>query len=818
MAAFSQMPTGNIHKTTKILVQSNSKFPKQNHSPILFFVYCFTPIRLPIVKKLFIISLLVILVYTYSCSGNKQDSIGIEENGAISYNFQVRPIFSDKCFKCHGPDANKRQAGLRLDIESEALKALQEHPRAHALVPGKPNESELFLRVSSTDTSIMMPPQNSHLPALTEPEIAIIKKWIEQGARYEKHWAFIEPKKAEIPKVKNTEWPKNQIDYFVLQVLEKRHLAPNEEADKERLLKRVFLDIIGLPPTPQQTEKFLKDSSPNAYEKAVDDLLQQPAYGERMAIPWLDIARYADSHGYQDDNYRTQWPWRDWVIHAFNKNMPYDQFISWQLAGDLMPNATKEQMLATGFNRNHKITEEGGVVDEEYRVEYVVDRTNTLGRGIMGVTIECAKCHDHKYDPFTQKEYYQMTAFFNNIKEVGLEATVGGPETYAKNPRMEITKEDLQGILSFVNKTDTNKLEVSVMKDRDTLRKSYILTRGNYDQHAEEVEPGTPASILPFPSTYPRNRLGLAQWLFNDKNPLTARVFVNRIWQEFFGRGIVKSAADFGMQGDLPSHPALLDWLAVDFRENGWNIKRLVKQMVMSATYRQSAVISKEKLKTDPENIYLSRAPRLRLPAELVKDLVLASSGLLNRKIGGTSVKAYQPPGLWELATSGRGILASYKQDTGDAVYRRGMYTFIKRTVPPPNMAIFDASNRDQCEVKRSRTNTPLQALTMMNDPTVLEASVALSDQLLKSGNGSEVLIETAFRKIICRSPNQKEKTILSGYYQDKMEYYTKNKKAAEKAIIAGQYKATSKKSIQLAALMQVIEVMYNMEEAITKT
>ncbi len=766
-------------------------------------------------KKLFVASVITVLVYTYSCTSNNKQVSGDE---TISYNFQVRPIFSDKCYKCHGPDANKRQAGLRLDIENEAYKALQEHPRAHALVPGNPDQSELYLRISSTDTSIMMPPANSHLPGLTVNEIDIIKKWIQQGARYEKHWAFTAPKKPLLPKIDKSEWPKNPIDYFVLQQMEKQGLSPNEEADKERLIKRVSLDLTGLPPSPEQTKKFLADQSTNAYDQVVDALLAQPAYGERMALPWLDIARYADSHGYQDDNYRTQWPWRDWVIHAFNKNMPYDQFVSWQLAGDLLPNANKEQLLATGFNRNHKITEEGGVVDEEYRVEYVVDRTNTLGRGILGVTIECAKCHDHKYDPFSQKEYYQLFAFFNNIKEVGIESTVGGPETYAKNPRMEITKDDISGLLNYINKTDTSKLEVSIMKERDTLRKAFILNRGNYDQQLAEVEPATPASILPFPADYPRNRLGLAEWLFNEKNPLTSRVFVNRIWQEFFGRGIVKSAADFGMQGDLPSHPALLDWLAVDFRENGWNIKRLVKQIVLSATYRQSAVVSREKLKTDPENIYLSHAPRLRLPAELVKDLVLASSGLLNRKIGGTSVKAYQPPGLWELATSGRGLLATYKQDSGQDIYRRGMYTFIKRTVPPPNMMIFDASSRDQCEVKRSRTNTPLQALVMMNDPTVLEASLALSDQLLKQSTKGSGVVEEAFKKIICRMPEKKEASLLMDYWNEKQSYFANNKKLADKTIAVGQYKPVTKDNAALAALMQVIEVIYNMEEAITKT
>lgn len=774
-------------------------------------------------KKLLIFSTFITILIVLQFSSCKSNSDEVDGSGMVSYNFQIRPILSDKCYNCHGPDATKRQAGLRLDIASEAYKALQEHPRAHALVPGNPELSELFVRVSSTDTSMMMPPPSSNIAPLTESEIALIKKWIEQGAKYEKHWAFVVPQKTALPKVKNKKWAKNEIDLFVLEQLEKRNLSPNEEADKERLLKRVSFDLTGLPPTPDQTERFLKDDSPDAYEKMVDELLKQPTYGERMALPWLDAARYADSHGYQDDNYRTQWPWRDWVIHAFNNNMPYNTFITWQLAGDLLPNATKEELLATGFNRNHKITEEGGVIDEEYRVEYVADRTNTLGRAILGVTLECAKCHDHKFDPISQKEYFEMYAFFNNIREVGLESTVGGPETFAKNPRMEITKEDLQGVLSFIHKTDTNKLEVSIMKEiepngKDTMRKTYLLERGNYDQHGEQVEPSTPVAILPFPADYPKNRLGLTEWLFNPQNPLTARAFVNRMWQEFFGRGIVKSSADFGMQGDLPSHPALLDWLAVDFREHGWDIKRLVKQIVLSATYRQSAVTTPEKLKQDPENIYLSHAPRLRLPAELIRDMVLASSGLLNKTIGGPSVKPYQPEGLWEMATSGRGLLSTYKQDTGQLLYRRGIYVFIKRTVPPPNMMIFDASNRDLCEMKRSRTNTPLQALVMMNDPTVLEASLALADQILQMKTSPEIAVETAFRKIICRHPEKKETDILVNYLKEQQAYFKANTEAAAKELKVGEYKPKTSSKTELAAMMHVMEVIYNMEEAITKT
>ncbi len=576
-------------------------------------------------------------------------------------------------------------------------------------------------------------------------------------------------------------------------------------------------DLTGLPPSLDLMNRFLADKSPNAYEKVVDELMQSPAYGEKMTLHWLDVARYADSHGYQDDNYRTQWPWRDWVIHAFNENLPYDKFVTWQLAGDLMPNGTKEQLLATGFNRNHKITEEGGVINEEYRVAYVTDRTNTFGKALLGCTIECAHCHDHKYDPFSQKEYYQLFAFFNQVKEPGIQSTVGGPETYAKRPLIQISNDDVKGILKFVNKQDTGKLIVSVMGDSEYYRKTYILKRGNYDTHGDEVEPATPKAILPFASSYPKNRLGLAEWLFDPKNPLTARVFVNQTWQEFFGRGIVKTSEDFGMQGNLPSHPELLDWLAVDFRDHGWDIKRLVKQMVMSATYRQSAVISPEKLKLDPDNSLLSHGPRYRLPAEFVRDMVLASSGLLNPTVGGPSVNPYQPPGLWENATSGRGILANYKQVHGPNLYRRGMYTLIKRTVPPVEMAIFDASNRDQCEVRRLRTNTPLQALLMENDPTVLEAARVLAAKLLQDKSSDGDKIEKAFRLIICRTPTQQELGILKGYYNDELK--TIDQKAAQKVLSVGEYPVPEGlNKITLAAMMKTVDAIYNLEEAITKT
>ena len=753
-----------------------------------------------------------------SCHSSNSKSVASEDiPDVVSYNFNIRPILSDKCFKCHGPDANKRKADLRLDLPEGAFAALKDEPSAHAIVPGDPEASELYRRITSPDSDQLMPTPGSHLKRLSPFEVALIKKWIKQGAKYEKHWAFVAPKLPAIPDVNDKGWPKNEIDYFVRFKQEQMGFEPNPEADKERLLKRLSFDLNGLPPDIKLMDKFLADNSPKAYEKIVDELMARPQYGEKMALHWLDIARYADSHGYQDDNYRTQWPWRDWVIHAYNENLPYKDFITWQLAGDQIPGHTQEQLLATGFNRNHKITEEGGVIDEEYRVAYVTDRTNTFGKALLGITLECAHCHDHKYDPFSQKDYYQLFSFFNSVKEPGIQSTVGGPETYAKRPMMQISNDDVKGLLKFVNKQDTGKLIVSVMGDSEVYRKTYILKRGNYDSHGDEVFPATPASILPFNSKYPKNRLGLANWLFDDQNPLTARVYVNQLWEEFFGRGIVKTLGDFGMQGELPSNPALLDWLAVDFRSHGWNVKRLVKQIVMSATYRQSAVVDPEKLKNDPDNMLLARGPRNRLPAEFIRDMVLSSSGLLNKTIGGPSVNPYQPPGLWESTTSGRGQLASYRQVHGRDLYRRGMYTLIKRTSPPVEMAIFDASNRDQCEVQRLRTNTPLQALEMLNDPTMLEGARVLAAKVLQENSTPNEKINEAFRKIICRKPTANEMDILTGYYNEQL--HAINQTDAGKLINVGESPVPAgMNKITLAAMMKVIDTIYNLEEAITKT
>jgi hypothetical protein len=751
-------------------------------------------------------------VYVRCTDSNAQDG-GIPD--VIDYNYHIRPILSDRCFKCHGPDANKRKANLRLDTPEGAYAAFKDSPSMHAIVPGNPEASDAFQRLITKDTSLLMPTPSSHL-TVSAHEIKLIEKWIQQGAVYKPHWAFIKPTKSALPAA-DEDWVRNPIDYFVYAKMTEKSLKPSPEASKEQLLKRVCLDLTGLPPSLDMQDRFLKDDSPQAYEKIVNELLGSKHYGEKMSIQWLDLARYADSHGYQDDGLRTMWPWRDWVIHAFNSNYSYAKFVTWQLAGDLLPRPSKEMLLATGFNRNHKITQEGGVIDEEYRVEYVNDRTNTFSKSFLALTFECARCHDHKYDPISQKDYYSTYAFFNQVPEKGLFGTIDA--SFADPPNMSITTKDVQSILKFIHKKDTASVDVMVMADSSKRRPTYVLSRGNYDMPGPEVGVGIPKSILPYSHTkYGQNRLGLARWVLDPQNPLTSRVFVNRMWAQFFGRGIVKTVGDFGMQGELPTHPELLDWLAVDFQSHGWNIKRLVKQIVMSATYQQASTVTSESQQVDPENIYLSRMSRIRIPAEQIRDQVLASAGILNPEIGGPSVKTYQPKGLWEVATSGRGSLMNYIQDHNQDLYRRGMYVFIKRTVPPPTMLIFDASNRDQCEVQRGRTNTPLQALVMMNDPHVLESSRVLASQFSHEKGSLEEKLTRAFRRIVCRAPKEKELAMLKKYYETEQASCVQNPKKVQHLMKIGEYKQ-DKAAVtgSTAAMMLTIQLIYNMEETIMR-
>jgi hypothetical protein len=598
-------------------------------------------------------------------------------------------------------------------------------------------------------------------------------------------------------------------------------LKPSPEAPPEQLVRRLYLDLTGLPPAPEEVEAYVNSGDPDAYTSLVGRLLNSEAYAEYMAQQWLDVARYADSHGYQDDSYRSMWPWRDWVIHAFRTNMPYDRFITLQLAGDLLPDADYETILATGFNRNHPITQEGGVIDEEYRSAYVSDRTNTLGKGILGLTLECAKCHDHKYDPITQRDYFSLYAFFNQVNEKGLQmdaVQAANRRYFADAPSLRLDPQNLPELLNFIRFPDSSAVEVMVLND-STPRETFVLNRGEYDQYGRMVEANTPEIILEFSDGLPRNRLGLARWLTDPCHPLTARVYVNRLWAMLFGRGLVETVEDFGNQGRLPSHPELLDWLAADFVESGWDVRAIIKTMVTSATYRQRSDANPRQRELDPENIWLSRGPRYRMSAEMIRDYVLATSGLLNRQSGGPSVKPYQPEGLWEETNAGgnRGILTSYVPDRGGKLYRRSLYTFWKRTLPPPGMTLFDAPNRDNCEVRRQKTNTPLQALALQNDVQILEAARVIAERALAESRDSGEAVQMVFRKIMTRSPSRKELGSLMNYTEANVEAYRRMPEQAELLLAAGQAPAGWRDAPLAASLMLTAQVLYNLDETITK-
>jgi hypothetical protein len=773
-------------------------------------------------KNLSLFSVAVVLASAtwQACSPGKADDKGFTSSkGKVDFNFHVKPILSDKCFACHGPDEKKRQANFRLDTEEGAFRALQSDSNHYAIVKGKPEESMLVKRIFSEDPSFHMPPPESNL-VLTEQEKNILKNWIQQGAEYKKHWAFIPPVKPALPEVADGEGL-NEIDYFIREKLDEVGLEPNDPADKERLIRRVAFDLTGLPPSLEQVDRFMNDDSPDAYEKLVDEFLTSSSYGERWANYWLDVSRYGDSHGYQDDLPRVMWPWRDWVIHAFNKNLSYDKFVTWQLAGDLLPDATAEQVLATGFNRNHKITQEGGAIPEEYRTEYVVDRTNTFGKAFLGISVECSRCHDHKYDPISQKDFYSVYSFFNQANEKGLIYYGELPK-----PNIAITQTDINGILSFVNgKTIGPKDTVKVMVMRDDKpRKTFVLDRGVYDAPTTiEVKSSAPSAIMPYDTNvYGSDRLGLAKWLFDRKNPLTSRVVVNRLWQEIFGRGIVATSDDFGNQGSLPTHPELLDYLAIRFMDDGWDIKSMLKFMVTSATYRQSSASSRRLEEKDPDNIYLARSSRYRLNTEMIRDNVLYSSGLLHTELGGPSVKPYQPEGLWEaIATGSKGRGESeYIPDQGEKLYRRSLYTYWRKTIPPPSMLIFDAPMKEFCEVKRVRTSTPLQALNLLNDPQVLEASRVLGSALVADDELSlEEKIAVAFRRIISRHPREDEMEILLQGYNQEHSRFLANREDAVKFLNVGAYPQNETLDpVECAAMMHIVSMIYNLDEAISKS
>jgi len=770
------------------------------------------------------IVLVFLLVLITSCNSEDSKSINsLKGDGyaripeKVDFTFHVKPIISDRCFKCHGPDKNAIEGGLSLNTAEDAYKALGEKKDHFAIVPGDTEKSQLVYRIHSEDPNVLMPPPESNLE-LTEFEKKILTKWIEQGAEYKEHWAFIAPQKPIPPTSPNTSWGNNEIDQFILAKQDENGLTPSEPASKEKLIRRLSFDLTGLPPTQEQIDQFKSDTADNAFEKLIDLYLNTQDYAEHMASEWMDIARYADTHGYQDDFERIMWPWRDWAIHAFNKNMPYDEFITYQLAGDLLPNPTKEQILATGFNRNHKITYEGGVIPEEYRVEYVEDRTLTFGTAFLGLTLECARCHDHKYDPISQQEHFELFSFFNNINEKGLVSN----QKETPEPYLVISDKEKKGIYDFINfeKSEMKEIPLMVMKEMEEPRPAYILDRGVYDLPTEQVYPNTPASILPFPDGYPKNRLGLAKWLFQKDNPLTARVTVNRLWQRMFGTGLVSTSFDFGNQGALPTHPELLDFLAIKMQEENWDLKKMLKYIALSTTYQQSTKVSDEIMERDPENKWLTHAPRLRLSAETIRDQALQLSGLLNKEIGGPSVKPYQPEGIWEETTGGGGgTTASYIQSEGGDLYRKSLYTFWKRTVPPPSMMTFDASSRDLCSVKRQQTNTPLQALVLLNDPQLIEASRVMAfNEWLSNKSDVNKQISSLFQKATSRLPDEDEIQMLYDYYNQALSKIKSQEISAEEYLSIGTFQ--TEKDIpkdQWAALSLTAHTILNLDETITR-
>lgn len=1031
--------------------------------------------------------------------------------GRLDFNRDIRPILSDHCFACHGPDDAKRKAGLRLDLPSSGTTPLKSGNIA--IVPGNPDRSEVVKRIHSQDPDEQMPPGKTGKP-LAPVQVEMLTRWIKEGAAYQVHWAFTPPVRPTLPAVSMAPWVRNGIDAFILRGLETHQMKPAPEADKPTLIRRLSLDLTGLPPTPAEVDAFLADTSDSAYERVVDRLLASPHYGERMALEWLDAARYADTHGYHIDSGRDMTHWRDWVIKAYNDNKPFDQFTIEQLAGDLLPQPSLDQKIASGFNRNHMINYEGGAVPEEYHAAYLNDRVNTTSTVWLGLTMACAQCHDHKYDPITTKDYYRFYAFFNNIDEKGLDGSKGNavpvvkvvrPEheartrqldgdiqsaeaelksveatlpasqraweeellktapapspdgiklrlplngnlsgtwgesaltlrhaqeewspkwvefldgqalsldgkekgalqagdtirlerdqafslgawirplngtagalfskmeangglrgydvlvadyrvhlhlihawpgnalrvvgkdpvppgawshvcvTYdgssrasgvrvyinGKESPVEVTNDTLSGTLATAEpfligrrpnahayqgsladvriygaslsassvegwalegvgrvarveprkrseaqtqflaghyrsghaprwtqardlvakaKAAREKFEKSipttmVMAELEKPRETFILIRGEYDKKGEKVEAGIPGSLPPLAPGLPANRLGLARWLVSPEQPLTARVIVNRFWQNYFGMGLVRTAENFGSQADWPSHPELLDWLATEFVGSGWNIKAMQRLIVTSATYRQRSTVSPEALERDPENKLLTRGPRLRLQAEFIRDQALAISGLMNPRIGGASVFPYQPPGLWEelMAREDNDNFTAqkYVQSKGPDLYRRSMYTFWKRTSPPSALGTLDAPDRQTCVVRRQRTNTPLQALLLMNDPTFVEASRKFAERLMLEAPDQEARINLAYRLALSRLPTAGEKSVVKKLYDEQLKRFRGDGRAAAQLLGVGD--SPSKAGLdpaELAAWTLVTNTLLNLDETITK-
>jgi hypothetical protein len=796
---------------------------------------------------------------------------------------EVRPILSSKCFACHGPDEKARKAKLRLDSFEGATGPAK--GGVIAVVPGKAEQSELIKRVSSTDEDEMMPPPKASAKPLTAAQVEVLRRWIANGAEYKQHWAYVRPVRPSLPAVKDTAWCANEIDRFILARLEKEGLRPSPAADRYALIRRASIDLTGLPPTIAEADEFAADSNADAYEKLVDRLLARPAFGERWAQPWLDLARYADSQGFANDPDRTIWRWRDWLIQSLNANKPFDQFTVEVLAGDLLPNASEDQLIATGFHRNTLTNTEGGTQPEEFRSAAIVDRVNTTMQVWTATTIGCCQCHSHKYDPFSQREYYQLYAVLNNTQDNNggddsptIEAARVGREKEAEalRPRVAELKKKLEeenkkieaawaeweknlspeerpkevaDVLAKPAK-ERKKEQVDKLKKyyesqasaawkkldgeykkldqqykalvvttpvlrEGKARETFVHLRGNYLNKGDKVEPGLPAVLSTARAAEPINRLTLARWLVSGENPLTARVAVNRLWEELFGIGIVETSEDFGTQGEPPSHPELLDWLATEYVRCGWDVKRMIKLIVMSAAYRQSSAESAELALRDPWNRLVARGPRVRLSAEEIRDQALFAGGLLSQKMFGPPC---QPPKPNFGLSAAFGATTDWKADSGEDRWRRGVYIRVRRNAPYPSMQTFDASDRTYCTIRRGRTNTPLQALVTLNDPCFVEAAQGLARRVVAQGGSVEERAQFAFRSCLTRPGKSGEVARLVELYRNALKAYEPSPKEAEAMATKPLGAAPAGVDVgELAAWTVAANVLLNLDETLAK-
>lgn len=800
-------------------------------------------------------------------------SVELRAADAIDFSRDISPILSKKCFQCHGPDEGHRKGDLRLDKPDALDGPFADHDGYQAIVPGNLEKSDLWYRVTTDDEDDLMPPEKSNLAALTDNEKALIKQWIEEGGKYDTFWAFIPPARRDLPVVDSERWGQSAIDRFIMDRLIREGLTPNPRADRRTLIRRLSLDLTGLPPTREEIQAFLEDTSDTAYEDLVDRLLGSPRYGEHMAKYWLDLVRFADTNGLHHDHYRDMSPYREWVIRAFNENLGYDDFSSYQIAGDLYESPSTDQLVASGFNRLHLVIDVGTALPEESYTRNVMDRVTAFGTAFMGLSVQCASCHDHKFDPVTMKDFYQLFAFFNNFDgepetggRNGLDFKRGLQKPYIELPspqqsaQLEAYDQEIQSVESKIKdreetlaqaaekteqaneegkpkkqtdpdietwkkeldrlKKERDEVQMAVpaalvMKEREEIRPAYMLKRGNYDQLGDVVQRDTPGFLPPMKSgAEHKTRRDLARWVVDPSNPLTARVAVNRFWQQCFGIGLVKTSEDFGAQGERPSHAGLLDYLAMQFIESGWDIKQLMRTIVLSETYQQSSVITPEKRAKDPENRLLARGARFRMDSEMIRDHVLMVSGLLNLEIGGKSVKPPQPAKLWEIVAMPYSYPRVYEPDQGKKAYRRSVYTFWKRALPPPQMSIFDAPTREACIARRERTNTPLQALLMMNEPEYFRAAAATARQLLsRNGLSDQERIQVAYESITSRQPGSRTTETLKQALDGFRQLYAQDNESASTLI--AHYVGDGVEDVQvgeLAAWTMLTHSLFNLD------